>query len=568
MKMNLKTKLLLCSLLPVILLGMIVVVISATFVKNSIIDKVEDSLKGTAVATLAAYDQNAGSYIEAENGDIWKGSYNVSQSENLVDTIKARSGMDVTFFYGDKRIMTSAVDKNGDRILGSPAGNKIVSMVLEQGKDFFSDNVSIEGTIYYGYYVPVYQNGDDTKPIGMIFAGAEKEKTLGGIQKIIRSVIMVVIFVTLLCIVAISFMATTIANGIRRSIANVQEVAAGNLNVDIDGQLAARSDEVGDLTRAIQSLQDALKTIIGGISESTERLLGASDSLKITSHETYENIGSVKNAVDAITDGATNQAEDTRNASDNIGYMGELITQTEREATALSDQTDIMKDSSDRATVSLEELMRISEEVCEAVDIIASQTNETNESAKQIKEASEFISEIAAQTNLLALNASIEAARAGEAGKGFAVVATEIQKLAEQSNATSGSIDHSVNTLIHNSEQVVQTMSRIHKVIENQNLHLTDTTATVGELMQQLQASISTIRSISDKTKELEAARNQVVELIATLSDIAEDNVASTQETNAVITEVSDRFSEVENSADHLRSTADMLVDNISQFTM
>ena len=46
------------------------------------------------------------------------------QSENLVDTIKQESGMDVTFFYGSQRIMTSAVDKNGDRILGSPAGGQ------------------------------------------------------------------------------------------------------------------------------------------------------------------------------------------------------------------------------------------------------------------------------------------------------------------------------------------------------------------------------------------------------------------------------------------------------------
>lgn len=52
-------------------------------------------------------------YLQAENGDIWKGSYNISQSETLVDTIKKESGMDVTFFYGTERIMTSASIKTG-----------------------------------------------------------------------------------------------------------------------------------------------------------------------------------------------------------------------------------------------------------------------------------------------------------------------------------------------------------------------------------------------------------------------------------------------------------------------
>ena len=54
-------------------------------------------------------------------GIIWKGSYNISKSESLVDRIKENTGMDVTFFYGNKRIMTSALDKKGNRILGSAA---------------------------------------------------------------------------------------------------------------------------------------------------------------------------------------------------------------------------------------------------------------------------------------------------------------------------------------------------------------------------------------------------------------------------------------------------------------
>lgn len=82
---------------------------------------------------------------ETKNGDVWKGSYNISQSDNLVDTIKEESGMEVTFFYGNKRIMTSAKDKDGNRILQSEAGEKIQKEVLGAGHEYFSENVSIEG---------------------------------------------------------------------------------------------------------------------------------------------------------------------------------------------------------------------------------------------------------------------------------------------------------------------------------------------------------------------------------------------------------------------------------------
>lgn len=109
--MSIRKKILATSIGPVLVLGVITLLFMLTMVKSSLMDEVQDALKGTAAATLAAYDQNTGDYLESTNGDIWKGSYNISKSESLVDRIKENTGMDVTFFYGNKRIMTSALDK-------------------------------------------------------------------------------------------------------------------------------------------------------------------------------------------------------------------------------------------------------------------------------------------------------------------------------------------------------------------------------------------------------------------------------------------------------------------------
>ncbi|MGN0141682.1 MAG: methyl-accepting chemotaxis protein [Roseburia sp.] len=568
MKLTIRKKILLCAFLPISILGIIIVLMAVTSLKSSIINQVENSLRGTASATLAAYDQNSGSYTVAENGDVWKGGYNISRSEKLVDTIKEKSGMEVTFFYGTKRIMTSVMDKNGERILGSPAGAKIEEEVLKKGQEYFSESVSIDGEMYYGYYAPVFQNGDSTTPVGMVFAGVNKNETLNSVLGIVFYMIIIVVLIAVLGMICAGLVANSISKALNAEIACVEDVATGNLKVSLNQKHMSRKDEVGDLTRAIGKLQSDLRNIIGGISDSTNRLIEASDTLEQTSHQTFANMDHVMQSVDTITSGAISQAEDTRSASENITYMGNLIIETGSEAAALNESADSMLLASDKTNATIEELKNSSEEVGRAVNMIAELTEQTNESAKTIRKAAGFISEIAEQTNLLSLNASIEAARAGEAGRGFAVVADEIQKLAEQSNDASGSIDQIVNTLIENAEHVVEAMQQMQSVIGKQNQYIVSTEESVAKVMGEIHTSIQSIRSIEGKTHELEQARKEMIGTIDGLSDIAESNVTNTQETSGVITGVSERFREVEQSAANLRGTADILEKNIRNFKM
>lgn len=568
MRLTIRKKLLLCSILPISVLGIIIVFMSLTFLRNSIINQVENSLRGTAAATLAAYDQNSGTYLVAENGDVWKGGYNISNSEKLLDTIKEKSGMDVTFFYGNKRIMTSIKDQSGERILGSPAGSKIEEMVLQNGKEYFSKNVSVDGVMYFGYYVPVFQGDDSNEPVGMVFAGINKNETLYSVLSIVFYMTVIVLVIAIIGIVGAGLISNTISRVLKYEITSLEYLAMGNLNVQIDKKNLQRKDEIGDLSRAIDTLKTDLRSVIGGISESTNLLISSSDSLEQTSHQTFENMDYVMQSVDTITTSAISQAKDTKSASDNITHMGNLIIETGSEADLLNKNADKMLIVSDKTTFAIDELKKISEEVGSSVNIIAELTEQTNESAKTIREAAEFISGIADETNLLSLNASIEAARAGEAGKGFAVVADEIQKLAVQSNEASSRIDRIVNTLIVDAEHVVDSMEQMKSVIGKQNEYIKSTEESVSEVMEEINESIEKIRNIEKRTQDLETARKEMMGMIAGLSDIADSNVVNTQETSKVINDVSDRFKKVEESAVNLRVTADILEQNMKNFKM
>ena len=115
---------------------------------------------------------------------------------------------------------------------------------------------------------------------------------------------------------------------------------------------------------------------------------------------------------------------------------------------------------------------------------------------------------------------------------------------------------------------MVEAMQHMQEVIEKQNQHISSTEDSVGEVVEEINGSVRNIRSIESKTQELEHARKEIVDTIAGLSNIAESNVASTQETSSVIMEVSERFKEVQQSAANLRTTADILEQNIKKFRM
>lgn len=568
MKMNLRNKILSIVVLPLCLLGIVTIIITITQTRSSLIEEVKDSLRGTAAATLAAYDQNSGEYLKAENGDVWKGGYNISKSDKLLDNIKEQSGMDVTFFYGSQRIMSSAKDANGQRILGSPAGDVIVQKVLQNGEEFFSSRVSLDGVQNYGYYIPVYQKGAEGSPVGMIFVGTNKKEKDQAIDRILKTVIFSVLAVVAICIFVAVSISMSITGSLQKGIGVVQKVAQGELGTAIDTKLLGRKDEIGDLAKAIETLQQALLNIIRKISQSSEQITKAADDLGVTANETNSTMKQVECAVSSITGNISEQAQSTKSTTDNIVLMGEQIGITSSEVNLLNQNADLMRKSSEQATTTIQQLRQINAEVENSIETINRQIHLTNDSAQKIRAATEIIASIADETNLLSLNASIEAARSGESGRGFAVVAAQIQKLAEQSNNSSRAIEKITNDLINNSAETVAIMSNVHEIISSQSQNMIETEQIVAEVMSGIGMSLERIEQIESSTVMLEESRNQIVQAVEGLSEIAQQNAASTQETCAQTVEVSNTFAEIEGSAKQLMDIAEDLSNTMKYFRL
>ena len=89
-------------------------------------------------------------------------------SESFVDDLKSITGLDITVFKDDTRVMTTIV-KNGRRAIGTSMSNpEVIKTVLEKGRDYLQKN-EILGVKYQTAYWPIVSEG---KIKGMWFIGA------------------------------------------------------------------------------------------------------------------------------------------------------------------------------------------------------------------------------------------------------------------------------------------------------------------------------------------------------------------------------------------------------------
>ena len=561
--MKMKPKILAMAVVPLFFLGLFTILLGKVRITEVVTGTIENGLKGAAVSvrdTLGCVDE--GSYQLVED-KLYKGEFNVSDATQIADNIKAASDMDVTVFYGDTRYMTSVLDANGNRVVGTQAGEAVINTVLKGGNEYFSTDVNVEGHHYFGYYVPLYDAGN---VVGMIFTGMPQADAKAQILSITSLLGAVSGVVTLLCIICIVFAVNSMVNGLKAGAEALEQVSKGKLNIELSEKALKRKDEIGNINRAIQSLKQELLGIISNIMQQSGELHESSDRLNEGATESSEHIMQVERAVEEIAQGAGGQAEETQKATENIIVMGNMIEETTDEINTMNENAQQIKQLGNTAIRSLQELQEINQKTKTAIDIIFEQTNTTNTSAQKIKEATELITDIAEETNLLSLNASIEAARAGEQGRGFAVVAAQIQKLAEQSNESARQIEEIITSLLEDSAKAVETMDEVKTIIGTQNENMKKTDEQVNQVLHQVEQAIEAIGRVAERTDKLNEARINVTDTVQNLTAVAQENAASTQESAASVNQVSEIIQTIAGDANSLKSIAEKLNDSMQIF--
>ena len=566
--MKLKQKILLIALIPLLILGVAITVVSNKKINDAMKVTISDGLRGTATAVRSTFRKmNSEPYTLNENNELVKGDFNISQQVDLADDIKEVSDIDVSIYFGDTRYMTSAKDASGQRVLGTLSDTTVKDNVLGQGKEYFTDNVQVSGQQYFGYYIPLF-DFETGETVGMVFAGMQKEIVDSQIRQITMIIVALAVVLMIFCAVLIFMIVGKMSKRLSIGVNALEEVAQGKLNFKFDDDSLRQTDEVGEICRAIKKLEENLSDIIKNVISGSKELLEASDNLRNRTSITSEHVEQMEKAVNEIAIGAGSQAEETQSATENIILMGNMIEEAAGELDNLNHKARNLKAGGEAVMDVIRELQESNAKTGESIDIIYEQTNVTNESAQKIKEATALITNIAEETNLLSLNASIEAARAGEQGRGFAVVAAQIQKLAEQSNESARQIERIILSLIEDSDKSVITMNEVKEIMEQQSQNVMKTNEQVAQLVEEVEQSIGVIDEVSAKTAKINEARSSVVDTVQNLSAIAEENAASTEETSASVTEISGIINEIADEAHELKTISNQMDETMSMFEL
>ncbi|MCR5830175.1 MAG: hypothetical protein K6F93_07530 [Lachnospiraceae bacterium] len=269
-----------------------------------------------------------------------------------------------------------------------------------------------------------------------------------------------------------------------------------------------------------QKTADLLQNVIGVSGRMTDTVSSLANEMATLKDSVDQTLVSMEEVMKGSNDSAIAAQEQL----DQTAEISEHIQNVEKASETITEK---VENAAEAVKTGQDNILRMNEltvEVDKAGKNVAEVLTTFQSTADEMNSITDIITKVASQTSLLALNASIEAARAGEAGRGFAVVATEISNLASQTKDATDKISNLIGGVVSQVGMMVETIN-----------HLLETGEEEGKCATMTSSSFSRISEIVDVIKEHTASLDSLVDRLA---DANKEIVNSVQTASAVTEEV------------------------------
>ena len=259
---------------------------------------------------------------------------------------------------------------------------------------------------------------------------------------------------------------------------------------DLTLEVPVKDDITGPLRDALNSITSESARVMVQVREIAERVGKASAEVQAQGRRVVEVAQAEREEIERT-------ADDLATAVDSIDHIAELARFCNGAAATATESTDL-------ALASVAGAVEGMTNIRDTIQETGKRIKRLGERSQEISGIVDIINGFSERTHVLAINASMQAATAGDAGRGFAVVAQEIQRLADNSRASTSQIATLIANIQVETSDTVQTVNQATEAVGNESRSIEG----AGERMQEIQ---QTTANLTDAVRQIdERAQTQV----------------------------------------------------------